>query len=161
MTDDIVFLRDCTGNDTFDEKNRGWWVLMNQTKDSNIILFTGLRQEIAENLKDRIDLAINRYIKNLSNSAIAICNRRRDENVVKGERIRDAVRLEIQEIISKHFDKTEEETWCKCDTCTLIRLKAEDEKIINSLAIIGLQYLLDENFNGASALYYKHIRGNE
>jgi hypothetical protein len=81
-------------------------------------------------------------------------NRKVDENVIKGEAIRDSVREEIREIISKHFDETSDQCWCKCDTCTLIRLKAKDERIISSLALIGLQYLLGENFNGAAALYY-------
>jgi hypothetical protein len=81
-------------------------------------------------------------------------NREFDENVIKGEAIRDSIREKIRTKISTHLDETRNQTWCKCDTCTLIRLKAEDEKTISSLALIGLQYLLGENFNGVAALYY-------
>ncbi len=66
MIDDLIFLRDYTGNDTFDEKDRGWWVFMKESDDCNMILFTGIhRRETAEALKDRIDLAINRHIEKL------------------------------------------------------------------------------------------------
>jgi hypothetical protein len=81
-------------------------------------------------------------------------HRKRDENVIKGEKIREEIREEIKDKLSRHFGETEDQTWCKCDTCTLIRLKAEGEGTINSLALIGLQFLLGQNFNGAAALYY-------
>jgi hypothetical protein len=94
-------------------------------------------------------------------------NRNRDEDVISGEKIIEEIRQKIQGKVTKHLKETEDQTWCKCDTCTLIRLKAckcdtctlirlkaEDKEIIGSLAYAGLEYLLGENFNGAAALYY-------
>jgi hypothetical protein len=81
-------------------------------------------------------------------------NRKRDENVISGEKIIEEIRLKVRDTVVEHFEETKDQTWCKCDTCTLIRLKAEDEKIISSLAYAGLEYLLGENFNAAAALYY-------
>ncbi len=48
---------------------------------------------------------------------------------------------------------------CLCDTCVLLYLRHEDENddhggIERSLALVGMAYLLGENFNGASAGYY-------
>jgi len=81
-------------------------------------------------------------------------NRKRDENVISGEKIIEEIRQKVKDRIVKYFKETEGRNWCNCDTCILIRLKAEDEKIIGSLAYAGLEYLLGENFNGAAASYY-------
>jgi hypothetical protein len=67
-----------------------------------------------------------------------IDNRKRDENVISGEKIIEEVRQKIQGKVIKHLKETED----------------QDKEIIGSLAYAGLEYLLGENFNGAAALYY-------
>ena len=81
-------------------------------------------------------------------------NRKRDENVISGEKTIERIRKEVRTKIVEYFKETEDQTWCACDTCTLIRLKVKDKELINSLAYVGLEYLLGENFNAAAALYY-------
>jgi hypothetical protein len=89
-------------------------------------------------------------------------HRRRDENVISGEKAVERIRQKIRRKIIEYFKETEGQRWCQCDTCILIRLKAEDEKIISSLAYVGLEYLLGENFNAAAAgYYYSYAKGLE
>ncbi len=71
-----------------------------------------------------------------------------------GEEKNKPLRQKMADMVISHLTETKDETWCKCDICTLIRLKAIDETIINSLALVGFQYLLGENFNDAAALHY-------
>jgi hypothetical protein len=65
MNEKFIFLEDKTDNELFDKRDRGWWVLMKEGEDQNMILFTGLREEIAKEFKQRIDSAISKYIKTL------------------------------------------------------------------------------------------------
>jgi hypothetical protein len=88
---------------------------------------------------------------------IVLLRSREDEQYQKYLKIFQSCKdagISFQGKVIKHLKETEDQTWCKCDTCTLIRLKAEDKEIIGSLAYAGLEYLLGENFNGAAALYY-------
>jgi len=87
---------------------------------------------------------------------------RKDENVIANERIIENIRQKTKRKVVEYFKETEGEVWCDCDTCILIRLKAEDSKLIDSLAYVGLEYLLGENFNAAAALsYYSYLKNQE
>lgn len=79
---------------------------------------------------------------------------KKDENVEMGEKRLNEIRSKVETAVSNLMEMYKNETFCQCDTCVLIRLKSENETIISSLAYIGLEYLLGENFNGAAALYY-------
>jgi hypothetical protein len=81
-------------------------------------------------------------------------HRERDINVEKGEERLERIDKRVKSKILDLMERNSKETFCQCDTCTLIRIRAEDETIISNLAFVGLEFLLGKNFNGVSALYY-------
>lgn len=84
-------------------------------------------------------------------------NRKRDVNVIKGEERVEELRQKLMKMVVDHLDESSNEDWCKCDVCTLVRMTANENKsygLIDSMALVGFEYLLGENFNGAAALYY-------
>lgn len=84
-------------------------------------------------------------------------NRTRDENVIKGEESVEDLRQKLRERVVNYFDETKDQVWCNCDVCVLIRITADEKKpdrLIDNLALIGLEYLLGKNFNGTAAMYY-------
>ncbi len=75
-----------------------------------------------------------------------------DENRVIRKRKIDELRLEVKSSIVKIMPEID---GCRCDTCVLLYIKKRiDKSIISGLSLVGLEYLLGGNFNGASALYY-------
>jgi len=45
-----------------DKRDRGYWVMMKESEEGNMIVFTGLRLEIAAQLKERLEKAVIRHI---------------------------------------------------------------------------------------------------
>jgi hypothetical protein len=88
--------------------------------------------------------------------------RKRNENVIAGEKIVEGIRQHLRQRIISYFDDTKDQVWCNCDTCILIRMTADDkypDRLKEQLAYIGLEYLLGENFNGSAALsYHQYIK---
>ncbi len=56
ITNDLFYIEDQTKFE--DENYRGWWVMMKEPEGA-MIIFTGLRKEIAEQFKNRFEKAIN------------------------------------------------------------------------------------------------------
>lgn len=88
-------------------------------------------------------------------------NRKRDENVASAEMFVKDLRLELQKRVIKYFDEAKDEIWCNCDVCVLTRIAADEKEsygLVDRLALVGLEYLLGENFNRTAAMnYYTYV----
>ncbi len=65
LNKDLFYIEDNTNHgDTknpVDKRDRGYWVMMRESNDSSMIIFTGLREEVATQFKDRFEKAFSRW----------------------------------------------------------------------------------------------------
>lgn len=71
----------------------------------------------------------------------------------------------VVEIVAILTDRLADDCLCCCDGCVLAIMESKGflEKYLRGLALVGMEYLLDKNFNGAAALSYynKHLASRE
>lgn len=78
-----------------------------------------------------------------------------DENRIIRKRQIDKLRDDLKvELISIFEGNITGSSGCMCDSCIGIIIRQHKEHLMNQLMTVGLEYLLGENFNGASAHYY-------
>ncbi len=82
-----------------------------------------------------------------------------DENRAIVKRQNNELREKLKSRLAETIAEMESREVCLCDVCTLLYLRNEDKNedhggLERSLALVGMAYLLGENFNGISARYY-------